>query len=72
MHLPAITWQSIFYRCINQLLIMQFDDAGFILSATAAHLHCVLIKFCEACWRVGNGDVIVGGVFLQYLWRLLC
>ena len=45
MLLPAITWQSIFYRCINQLLIMGFDDAGYILGATVTHLHCVLIKY---------------------------
>ena len=45
MFLPAITWQSFFYRCINQLLFMWFDDAGYVLGTTVAHLHRVLIKY---------------------------
>ena len=45
MLLSAITWQSVFYRRINQLLIMLFDDAGYVLGATVALLHCVLIKY---------------------------
>ena len=45
MLLPAITWQNIFHIRIDQLLIMRFDDAGYILGATVAHFHCVLIKY---------------------------
>ena len=45
MLLPAITWQNIFHRCIDQLIIMVFDDAGYILGATVAHFHCVRIKY---------------------------
>ena len=73
MLLPAITWQNIFHRCINQLLCMRFDDAGYILGATVAHFHCILIKYFVALiWRVGNGDVVVGETFFQHLWRLRC
>ena len=25
--------------------MMWFDDAGYVLGATVAHLHCVLIKY---------------------------
>ena len=34
-----------FYRCINQLLIVRFDDADYFLSVALAHVHCVLIKY---------------------------
>ena len=39
MLLPAITWQRTFYRCINQLLIMWFDDTGYVLGATVARIY---------------------------------
>ena len=39
MLLPATTWQSVVYRRINQLLVMLFDDAGYVLGGTVAHLH---------------------------------
>ena len=45
MLLPATTWPNIFHRCIDQLSIMQFDDTGYILGATVADFHCVLIKY---------------------------
>ena len=45
MLLPLITRQSIVYRCINQLLFMQFYDGGYILGATVAHFYCVFIKY---------------------------
>ena len=57
MLLPAITWQSIFYRCINQLLIMRFDDVGYIFGGTVAHLHCVLIKYFAKL--VGGWEVVM-------------
>ena len=50
MLLPAITWQSVFYRRINQLLIMWFDDAGYVLGATVAHLQ-EGGKWWRNCWR---------------------
>ena len=45
MLLPAITWQSVFYGRINQLLIMGFNDTGYVLGAAVAHCHCVVIKY---------------------------
>ena len=45
MLFPAITWQNIFHRCIDQLLIMRFYDAGHRLGAKVAHFHYVLIKY---------------------------
>ena len=56
MLLPVITWLSVFYRRINQLLIMWFDDAGYILGTTVAHLHCVLIKYVVEL--VGGWEVV--------------
>ena len=47
MLLPAITWQNIFYKCIDQLHIMPFASAAYTLGATVAYLHCVLIKNIE-------------------------
>ena len=40
----ASSCNYIFYRYINQLFYMQFDDAGYILGATVTQLGCVLIK----------------------------
>ena len=57
MLLPAISWQSSFYRCINQLLIMRFDDAGYVLGATVADLHCALVKYFVKL--VGGWEVVV-------------
>ena len=52
---------------------MGFDDAGYILCATVAHLHCVLIKyFLKLDGAVGSRDVMVGETILEHLWRLLC
>ena len=45
MLLPAITRQSVFCGRINQLLIMGFNDAGYVLGVTVAHFHCVVIKY---------------------------
>ena len=56
MLLPAITWQSVFYGRINQLLIMCFDDAGYILGATVAHFQCVLVKYFVKL--VGKWEVV--------------
>ena len=56
MLLSAIAWQSIFYRCINQLLIIRLDDVGYILGAAVAHLHCVLIKYFVKL--VGGWEVV--------------
>ena len=42
MLLPAIKWQSVFYGRINQLLIMWFDDAGYVLGATVTHFSVLL------------------------------
>ena len=53
---PAITWQNIFHRCIDQLLIMRFDDAGYIVSTTVAHFHCVLVKYFVKL--VGGWEVV--------------
>ena len=61
------------YKCVNQLVIVRFDDAGYILVATAAHFHCVLIKyFVKLVGGWESGDIIVGETFLQHLWRVLC
>ena len=38
--------QNTFHR-YNDQLFMQFDEAGYILGATVAHFHCVLIKYFE-------------------------
>ena len=43
MLLPASTWQSVFYGRINQLLIMRFDDAGYVLGA-ADIFPCLVIE----------------------------
>ena len=56
MLLPAITWQNIFHRCIDQLLSMRFDDAGYILGATVAHFHCALIKYFVAL--IGGWEMV--------------
>ena len=45
MLLPAITRQSVFCGRINQLLIMGFNDAGYVLGVTVAHFHCVVVKY---------------------------
>ena len=45
MVLLPIAWQNIFHRCIDQRFIMRFNDAGYILGATVAHLHCAYIKY---------------------------
>ena len=55
MLLPAIKWQMIFYRCINQLLIMRFD-VGYTLGAAVAHLDCIFIKDFEKF--VGGWNVV--------------
>ena len=35
---------------------MWFDDAGYVLGATVAHLHCVLIKYFVEL--VGGWEVV--------------
>ena len=64
MLLPAIKWQMIFYRCINQLLIMRFD-VGYTLSAAVAHLDCIFIKYFEKF--IGGWNVVT-----QQLEKLFC
>ena len=34
-----------FYRCVNQLLIMRSDYVGYIMGAAVAHLNSALIKY---------------------------
>ena len=41
MLLPASAWQNIFHRCIDQLLIMQFDNKKLI----NASIKIILGKF---------------------------
>ena len=43
MLLPAITWQNIFHRYIDRLLLRRLDDADF--GCKLAHLHCALVKY---------------------------
>ena len=57
MLLPGITWQSAFYGRINELLIMSFDDAGYVLVATVAHFHCVVTKYFVEL--VGGWEVVM-------------
>ena len=48
MLLPAITWlhgRVFFYSFIIQFLIMRFDNSGYILGATVAHLGWDLIRY---------------------------
>ena len=56
MLLPAITRLNIFIDVFDQLLIMEFDDASYILGAAVAHLHCVLIKYFV---KLGGGWEVV-------------
>ena len=67
--LPTITWQIIFHRCINQLLIMRFDGASYILGATVAHLQCSYQTFCEACCRVGSQGLMQRKSWYRQCWR---
>ena len=53
MLVPAITCQSCFYGRINQLLIMWFDDTGYVLGATVAHFRCVVLKYF---WSLLEGE----------------
>ena len=46
---------------------MRFDDPGYILGATVAHLYSVLTISFEACWRVGSGDIVAAKTFLVHL-----
>ena len=36
---------TMFYRCVNQLLIMRSDYVGYIMGAAVAHLNSALIKY---------------------------
>ena len=68
MHLRAITRQSIFYRCIIQLLIMWFDDAGYVLGATVAHLPWFLPapQWRDLIWKFAK--ILWGQNFFLDLW----
>ena len=68
-----------FYRCINQLLIMRFDYAGYILGATVAHLHCkgmyiyiyiCIIYICIYC--IYNCIYIHIYIYLYAIMKTMC